>query len=263
MSFKYEMVFTANNFASNGITQITYEVQELNIRLDQTTEKASKTASSFRGLNSSITTGLLTATRDARTEFKNFDAETNRMAMSLRGLIFGLQMTAFSITMITSYMYSMESAQLSLQGAQERYNEALREHGAASSEARSALRSLEQAQINYQRSATMSQIMTISLGLQFVSLVISSYQAIPAIQKLTDSLKAYNTVSAISKAMNPWGWVALAGGIAIGAGAVYAINQMQNNQKSNVNVAIQYDEGVIAEFERIATNKTKNVGVVP
>lgn len=265
MSYRYEIVFTAQNYTSNAMTMMSGDAGNLSMKLNDVANSADRVTTSMRSLHPELGRGGFNVSLYGA-KAQDATRETNMMAMSLRGLIFGLQMTAFSLTMITSYMMSMESAQLSIEGAQERYNEALKEHGRNSKEARDAYRSLEQANLNYQRSLTMSNIMTVSMGLQFVSLAISAYQSLPAIEKLTRTLRTYNVVAAISKAMTPWGIVALAGGIAIGGAAVYAMNQMEKSASTgSVNVKVDsYNDGLITEFNRrFGSNQTKSTAMVP
>ncbi len=184
------------------------------------------------------------------------EISTYRQLMSLRSVIFSVQMATFYISMFASGMLRSESSTISVERAQRNYNEAIREHGRGSEEARDALDSLTQAQIYYQRATTMSSIMTISLGLQAVSMGVSFIQAIPAIKAMITTLQTYNVVAAVSKALSgPYGWALLIGGVAVGVGAVAAINNINVNVENKGNLHSAFEEA-----ERKATYELRRGG---
>ena len=157
-----------------------------------------------------------------------------RALRSTQGLIFGLQMSTFYASMFATALIRDDSALISLEGAQERYNKALREHGRNSEEARAATRALELAQNNLQRAQTMSSLMHISIGLQAVGLAVSFIQWAKSIDIATMSLTAYTKILAISHTLTPAGWAILAGAAITGVGAYGIISSL--NQAPQVNI---------------------------
>ena len=235
-NFTYETRFVAVNTMTPAINEATQSIEMLNLKLSQTRNTAVLAAQDFRGLNTSISTGLM---RDLP-KVEVATVSINRQLTSMRGALFGVQMGLFYVSMLTSNMMMLESATNNVEGAHERLNKVVREGGRGTEQYRSAVRQLENAQINLNRTQASVNIMTVAMGLQTVSMGISFAQAIPAIRDMINTLKSYATIQAISQALQPgMGWVKLAAGIAIGAGATYAITQMTQPAKSPANVNVE------------------------
>ena len=130
-------------------------------------------------------------------------------------------------------MGGLEQAANNVEGAQERLNKVLRESGRNTYEYRNAVRQLENAQLQYKSAQNMTMIMQASMGLQLVNLAMSFQSVIPAIKDTIKTLKNYNIVATVSKALSG-NWVALAAGLAVGAGAVIAVNRMQDTSQSEL-----------------------------
>ena len=224
-SHSYETRFTAVNYASPTINQISGDFSNLEGKVTQFNTAAS-TGTAEAGNQMTFFKQKLDLTK---TSADNAAASFN----SLRGSIFGLQMSMFYVSMLTSNMGGLEQAANNVEGAQERLNKVLQESGRNTYEYRNAVRQLENAQLQYKSAQNMTMIMQASMGLQLVNLAMSFQSVIPAIKDTINTLKSYNIVAAVSKALSG-NWVALAAGLAVGAGAVIAVNRMQDTSQSEL-----------------------------
>jgi hypothetical protein len=166
-----------------------------------------------------------------------------------RSLIFGAQMGLFYFSMMESGALRTESATIGVELAQERLNTAIQKYGSNSAEANRAMQQLERTQLYYQRVATYTQIITVSMGLQMVGFSAQIvHTVIPSLSALTTQLHTA-TASMISfLSLHLWGWAVLAGGVAAAAAATYALTRpvelpdtLNINTKSDINdVVDQY-----------------------
>lgn len=236
-NFNYETRFTAVNTMTPVVNEATNSMEMLRGSVNRAGDSARNASEGFRGLNASISTGLMSNLSKTHQSVSN----VNSQLMSLRGALFGVQMGLFYVSMLASNMMMLESAANNVEGAQERLNKVIKEGGRGTLEYRNAVRQLENAQINLQRTQTMTSIMTVAMGFQVVSMGVSFAQAVPGITKLINTLKNYNVVAAVTKALSGQ-WVTLAAGLAIGAGATVAVNALMNQPASsksgNINVEV-------------------------
>jgi hypothetical protein len=143
-----------------------------------------------------------------------------------RSLIFGAQMGMFYFSMLESGMLRSESATIGVELAQERLNVAIQKYGPNSAEANRAMQQLERTQLYYQRVATYTQIITVSMGLQMVGMAAQIYHTvIPSLTSLTASLHEATTAFIGFMSLHPVGWALLAGGIAAAGIATYALTR--------------------------------------
>ena len=186
--------------------------------------------------------------------------EAARMSTrAFRGYVFGLQMGVFYLSMFTSAIYMQESAQLSLQDAQENYQKTLAEFGPASEQAQAALRRLERAQIRVDRMGLRATLTMAGLGLQVVSYgyqlataagLLNTYTLATIAATVADwghaaAIHAKNAAMAIWNALiGPAGWakLAIAGGLILGGtllgyglGGGFGGGGTQVNIETNVN----------------------------
>ena len=236
-NFTYETRFTASNMASPIIMELRNNMNSLTVSINEAGEAADKTSRVFQ-----------------------------RSLMTMRGAIFGVQMALFTSSILISNMMAIETATNQVETAQQRLNTLIREGKRGTDEYRNAVRQLETAQINLNRAQIMTKLMTASVGLQMVSMGLSFAQAIPYIRKMIDTLKTYNLVATISKAITPGvGWAALAvgGGLAV-AGAVAlnaAYNQGSSKSSTSIDINVNNDDIIQAYLQRTGGNHTKTMGV--
>ncbi len=189
----------------------------------------------------------------------------NKSLRSLQGLIFGLQMSTFYASMFATGLMRDDTALISLEMAQDRYNKALREHGRGSEEATQASRQLEIATINLNRAQMMNSIMTVSIGLQMVGLAASIWQALPSIGQMISKLRELAVVQTVVNALTGvGGWAKLAVGAAIGAAAVGGTIALMNSGQSSsskVNVSVSQDSDIINQYlQRTGGTNVKTLG---
>ena len=258
MSMTYAIVITGENanliaasqstiYSLNGITQSIHGAKTAFQQLSSTGVTA------FRGLS--------TEAELSRGKVEGFGIGLNQSLGAMRGLIFTSQISMFYMSMLTSSMMRQETTTNSVEAAQERYNEALREHGRGSKEARDAARSLESAQINYQRALAMSNIMMISMGVQAVNMGISLMSTIPALASTKLSVDALSTsLKGMWASMTPFGWAIL--GISIAAPLVAGALVLGGSPRSpTVNVNSSPDSNIIAAYmQRTGGNSIKAAG---
>jgi hypothetical protein len=167
---------------------------------------------------------------------------------SLRGfrnLVFGAQMGLFYTSMLAGGMNKTESAEIALEMAQDRLNEAVKRYGPNSDEATRATQQLERSQLYYQRAVTYSQLMTVTMGLQVVSMGMNFASAIPSLLSLSTTL---HTVAAsfhtLYAAMGPVGWAILgiSAAAAIGTGVYMATRPVELPSTLNVNSTSDLDD---------------------
>jgi hypothetical protein len=171
-----------------------------------------------------------------------------RQMRAWQGVIFGLQMSTFYISMFASGLLRSESSAISVERAQRNYNQAVREYGRNSEQARNALDSLTQAQIYNQRATTMSSIMTVSLGLQAVSMGVSFLRAVPGIMQATSALWAY---AAAQAAAHPWLVPAMLAGVAV----ALAVQQSATRPTPSTSVSVSIsDEDIFKQYIRRREN---------
>jgi hypothetical protein len=164
---------------------------------------------------------------------------------AFRNLAFSAQMGLFYVSMLESGMMRMESSSIGVEMAQERLNDAIKKSGASSDDAHRAMQQLERAQIMYQRMALYSNLMTVSLGIQFVSFASSiTRYAVPAITHITTMIHgltaAFHALSA-AQATTIVGLAALAVGVGVGAYA-YSQSRVALPDTLNVNSKTDVDE---------------------
>lgn len=233
----YESRFTASNMASPVIMELRDDMNSITVSINEAGEAADKTSRVFQ-----------------------------RSLMTMRGAIFGVQMALFTSSILISNMMAIETATNQVETAQQRLNTLIREGKRGTDEYRNAVRQLETAQINLNRAQIMTKLMTASVGLQMVSMGLSFAQAIPYIRKMIDTLKTYNLVATISKAITPGvGWAALAvgGGLAV-AGAVAlnsAYSQGSSKSSTSIDINVNNDDIIQAYLQRTGGNHTKTMGV--
>jgi len=114
---------------------------------------------------------------------------------AFRGYVFGLQMGIFYVSMFTSSMMMAESAQLSLQDAQENYQRTLQEFGPAHEKTQAALRRVERAQIRVDR-------MWLRTGLTMGGLILQTISYGYTLAMATGVLGAHTTATATATAVN-------------------------------------------------------------
>jgi len=189
-----------------------------------------------------------------------------RSFSAFRNLAFSAQMGLFYISMLESGMYRMESASIGVEQAQDRLNDVIKKSGAGSDEARRAMQTLERAQIAYQRTATYTSLMTVSMGIQFVSFASSiDKYLVPAITRATELIGGLTTayhMLAASMAAHPIGWLLLGLGAiaAVGVGA-YAYSQSRVVMPDTLNINSKTDaDEVIDEWARRAKRKYAQSG---
>jgi hypothetical protein len=257
----YESRFTASNMASPVIMELRDNMNSITVSIEEAGEAADKTSQSFRGLSSE---SELFCERG-----RKVPDVINQNASAMRGLqrsLFGVQMALFTSSILISNMMAIETATNQVETAQQRLNTMQREGKRGTDEYRNAVRQLETAQINLNRAQTMTSIMTASVGLQMVSMGLGFAQAIPDIRKMIDTLKTYNLVATISKALTPGvGWAALAvgGGLAV-AGAVAlnsAYSQGSGKSSTSIDINVNNDDIIQAYLQRTGGNHTKTMGV--
>ena len=238
-NFTYETRFTAVNTMSLAVNQATQDVESLRVTVGNLGQQAEDTRKSFVGLNSEITTGLLPSARRGSKEVQNL----NGNFMAMRGALFGVQMSLFYVSMLTSNLMAMETASNSVETAQERLNQVVREGGRGTLEYRNAVRQLETAQINFQRQQIMSTVMTVAMGFQLVSLGMSFQQVIPQITTATTALRAWVTTMTFAKALTIVGAASLIAGVGVAAYSINQMNQAQTNSgnSNNINVEVTVD----------------------
>lgn len=197
---------------------------------------------------------------------QSFDMLNWRSLMAMRGVVFGFQMALFYLTMYSQGMDRTENYTISVERAQRNYNKAVTEYGRGSEQAQNAQESLTMAVNNYNAAVTRSNIMTLAMGFQAVSMGISFMQALPAIKGMIGSLQSFNAVAEVSVMLksalsSPWAPLGLAVGAATIAGVAYYASQ-QNQPKQQVNVSVT-NEGILDDYLRRTggTNaKTSGVG---
>ncbi len=248
-SMTYGIIVTGESSSMIAASQLTiYSINGI-------AQSAGNARTAFQQLSSTGVTsfrGLSTEAELARGKIQGFNTEMSQGFRAISGLIFPMQMGLFYLSMYASDLSRSETTLNSVEAAQGRLNDAIIEYGRGSKQALDAARALESAQINYQRSITMSQIMTVSMGLQIANMAASFAYSIPNITRFTDALKQYNIVATISKALSgPSGWAMLAGGLVIGGVAAYGVSQLMNqpttasSSSSNVTVNVQYDSSIL------------------
>ncbi len=158
---------------------------------------------------------------------------------SFRNLIFGAQMSLFYTSMLASGMLRSESSTIAVDMAQDHYNETVAKYGANSSQAQRAMDSLNRSQLLLQRNMTVTNIMMVSMGLQFVGMAVQiSSTAIPSLATLTGMLHGVaNAAREVWAALGPLGWAILAGGaIAGGVATAYAAGAFNVNLPNTLTV---------------------------
>jgi hypothetical protein len=166
---------------------------------------------------------------------------------AFRNLAFSAQMGLFYVSMLESGMMRMESASIGVEMAQERLNDVIKKSGANSDEAHRAMQTLERAQIMYQRTAMYSNLMTISLGIQFVSFASSIEKfAAPALLRITGLTEGLTKAFWGLQASLGWTGIALLaiGAIAaVGVGAyAYSQSRVALPETLNINAKTDVDE---------------------
>lgn len=168
-----------------------------------------------------------------------------------RTLMMGASMASMVLTSLVSRQMQEENSLEGITNAQENYASVVTEYGRGSKQAASALNQLEKAQKSYNNAATMSNLMTMSMGIQLVGLGASIIQFLPSIEKLITGQKTLALVTTIQNAMSgPAGWAMLAGGVAAAGIGTYAVTQMLNTPASptNVNVTVKSQNDVLTEY---------------
>ncbi len=169
---------------------------------------------------------------------------------SLSRLMFTAQMSTFYMGMLTSSMERNENAVLQIENAQMRYNTAVREHGRNSQEARIALNTLTMAQNTYEQSARQSQMMTVSMGINFVQMGLSALTMIPKLSAATLSVggltAAFHGLTAAMRT-NPIGLALTAAAIVVPLGltAAAAMGSSKPPGGANVNVNVNSDDALL------------------
>lgn len=150
-----------------------------------------------------------------KTKTEEVGEASSLMAMatsrSFRMMIFGAQMAIFYTSMLISAQDRTRTATLSLEDAQQSYNEALAS-GDPDQVAR-AHRRLERAQLYVARANQLATLSYVGMGLQVLNFASSLARAIPMLGKYTAQLWAMATAQAAAK---PW----LVPAMVAGAGTV-------------------------------------------
>lgn len=187
----------------------------------------------------------------------NVNWGTQQMAgissMGFHSLIFGVQMSAFYVSMLSSNMLRAESSSIAVDMAQQHLSDTIKRYGANSQEAVRATQSLERSQLMYQRQALVSNIMTASMGLQMVSMAATMYKyAIPALQSLVTWLHEATIATTVLEALSgPWGWAMLIGGAAVAVGAgVYLGTRPAAELPSTLTINSGNTEQVLEDYKR-------------
>jgi hypothetical protein len=299
---------TGNN-AFNGISQNAVKVREgLNVVSYQTKDGVTQ----FQQLQevgysgfSKITTTVQTSTGSVQTlnqELEKTGTEldkNNTKAVSfgssgyraLSMLSFGAQMSIFTLSMLYQRQLQEENSLDAITTATNRYNEAVRESGAGSTQAQNALIALEKAQRSYNTASTLSTLTTVSMGLQLVSMGAQVMQFLPTLnalifgtqsqaaaqQKLaaanieeaasaevaTVANRALTASNLLASLTSPVGLATLAIGGVVGvgltAGIMNYLNQPQNSSKVDVNVSTEQD--ILSQYlQRTNTIATTTAG---
>jgi hypothetical protein len=168
-----------------------------------------------------------------------------------RSLIFGAQMGLFYFSMMESGMLRSESATIGVELAQERLNVAIQKYGPSSAEANRAMQQLERTQLYYQRVATYTQIITVSMGLQMVGFAAQVWHTvIPSLSALTTQLHTAASAMITFLSLHPLGWLAIAGGVAAAAAATYALTRpVELPTTLNINNRSDIDQ-VLEDYKR-------------
>ena len=170
-----------------------------------------------------------------------------------RNMIFGAQMSLFYFSMIESGMMRTESATIGVEMAQDHYNETVKKFGPNSKEAERALNSLERSQIMMQRMTTYTNIMFVAMGLQMVNMAATIQQyALPQLITLAHTLYGVAAAGyAALASMGPYGWAAIATGLAATAYAAYRITTFEAPTTIDVNTTTDLDAALEAYKQRL------------
>ncbi|MFA5307671.1 MAG: hypothetical protein WC365_09540 [Candidatus Babeliales bacterium] len=249
-NFNYETRFTAINTMTPVVNEAANSMDRLRSSTMSAGNAATQASQDFRGLNTSISTGLMRDLPRANVAVEN----TGRSLMAMRGALFGVQMGLFYVSMLTSNMMMIETATNNVETAQERLNRVVREGGRGTEEYRNAVRQLENAHTNLQRAQTMTSIMTVAMGFQIVSMGISFAQAIPSITAMITKLQTYIATAVTAQAVTPgvgWGTLAIGLGVAATAGGAvgYYLGQSGSQQSSKVEVNMS-NKDIIEDYMR-------------
>lgn len=138
-------------------------------------------------------------------------------ANDFRNVIYSAQMALFYTSMLASGFLKSESSTIAVDMAQDRYNEIVAKYGANSSQAERALESLNRALLLLQRNMMVTNIMMVSVGLQFASMALLSQGTLVGLGTITAALRATaTTVREFWASLGPFGWPILAGTLVAG-----------------------------------------------
>ncbi len=171
---------------------------------------------------------------------------------SLSRMMFTVQMSTFYLGMLTSAQGRNENSLLQIENAQMRYNRAVREHGRNSEQARAALNQLTIAQNTYRQTAAQSQMMTISLGINFAQMGMSALMTMPKLAAMKLSIDSLSTsFKGLMASIGPigWGLLALSTIVPIGMVGMSLMNQPAP-PSTNVNVSVDSGSDVIQDYLR-------------
>jgi hypothetical protein len=179
----------------------------------------------------------------------------------LRSMIWGTQLLMMYGGFLYQNMIREELATMSLETAQQNYNEAVREYGVNSEQAINAAKMIERQQLLVARANQMAMLMTVSFGLQIAATTAEFLRQLPV---LTLTISKYWALASAKVAASGWMAPVMAAAIGIGVGAIagYSINQArQTNVTVNIdNQGNQDLHKAMAEAERKATYELRRGG---